>query len=200
MIKTIIFDADGMVLKRGVLPSDKIAKEFNITIEKLSVFFKNEFQLCKVGKADIKKILKNYLPSWGWNKSTDEFLDYWFKFDSNLNQEMLASIKELRSRGIRCYLATNNEKYRTEYFKNVLNFKNIFDGIFSTCNIGYSKSQQKFWQKVHELLENPNKKEVLCWDNDEKNVKAAKDFGFSAELYTGFDNYKNKINDYITKK
>lgn len=186
-----------MVINRGILPSEYFAKDWNIPLEKITSFFKNEFQLCKIGKADTKESLKKYFPLWEWKGSTDEFLDYWFKFDSNLNQEMLANIKELKIRGIKCYLATNNEKYRTKYFENVLNFKNIFDGIFSTCNIGYSKSQQKFWQTIYNQFGMPDKKSVLCWDNDEKNIKAAKNFGFSAELYTSFNDYKNKINKYI---
>ena len=77
----------------------------------------------QLGKADIKDALKKYLPPWGWKKSADEFLEYWFKFDSVLNREMLKSIKDLRKSGIKCYLATNNEKYRVEYFENVLKFK-----------------------------------------------------------------------------
>jgi putative hydrolase of the HAD superfamily len=155
--------------------------------------------LCKIGKADIKKVLKNYLPSWGWKKSTAEFLDYWFKFDSALNKQMIEDVKNLREKGINCYLATNNEKYRVEYLTNILGFKNIFNGVFSSDKIGYHKTQQKFWQVVYDKLKKIKKENVLCWDDDEKNIEAIKKFGFCAEFYTGFDNYKNKINYYLTK-
>ena len=199
MIKTIIFDADGMVLKRDILPSKKISEDFKIPLEKINVFFNNEFQLCKIGKLDTKKVLKNYLKNWGWKKSTDEFLEYWFKFDSKLNNEMIDSIKELRKKGIKCYLATNNEKNRVKYFKNILGFKNIFNGIFSSDKIGYQKSQQEFWKKVYKKLGNPNKETVLCWDNDSHKIEAAKNFGFLTELYTNIEEYKNKINKYLNK-
>ena len=70
-------------------------------------------------------------------------------------------------------------------------------GIFSTNKIGYTKSQKEYWQKIYEKLGKPNKKSVLCWDDEEKNIQSAKNFGFLAELYTDFNNYKNKINDII---
>ena len=200
MIKTIIFDADGMVINRGILFSEQFAKDYGIPQEKITPFFKNEFQLCKVGKADVKEVLKKYLPIWGWKKSTEDFLEYWFKFDSVLDQEMLKSIDGLRAKGIKCYLATDNEKYRVEYFENVLNFKKIFDGVFSQRKIGFSKYQLEFWQAAYDQLEKPDKKSVLCWDNDQDKLDPAKNFGFQTELYTNFKEYKNKINNYLTKK
>lgn len=200
MVKTIIFDADGMVIKRGILPSEKFAKDLNVPLEKITVFFKNDFQLCKTGKADIKEVLKKYLPLWGWKKSADDFLNYWFEYDSVLDPQIIESIKNLRDKGIKCYLATNNEKYRVEYLADALGFKNIFDDIFSSDKIGYQKTQQEFWQKVYEKLGKPDKKSVLCWDDDNKNIKEEKEFGFSAELYTNVNEYKNKINYYLNKK
>ena len=110
---------------------------------------------------------------------------------------MIESIKKLRVNGIKCYLATNNEKNRVEYFKNTLEFKNIFDGIFPSCEVGYQKSQKEFWQIVYKKLGSPNKKSILCWDNDEQKIKAMKQFGFSAELYTSFDKYNKKIKKYL---
>ena len=44
MIKTIIFDADGMVINRGVLPSEQFAKDWNVPLEKITDFFKNEIE------------------------------------------------------------------------------------------------------------------------------------------------------------
>ena len=84
-----------------------------------------------------------------------------------------------------------------EYFENVLDFKNIFDNVFSTHRIGFSKAQPEFWQAVYETLGKPDKKTVLCWDNDQEKLESAKNFGFLTEQYTNFEDYKNKIKKII---
>ena len=58
MIKTILFDVDGVVIPKKRRFSTNFSREFNVPIEKLSQFFENEFQLCLVGKADLKKEIK----------------------------------------------------------------------------------------------------------------------------------------------
>jgi len=194
MVNTVIFDADGMVIaKPKILPSKKFSQDLNVPLEEILVFFKNEFKQCKIGKADTKEVLKKYLPLWGWKKTTDEFLSYWFECQSTINGQIVESIKELRKNGIKCYLATDNEKNRVEYFENALGFKNIFDGIFSSSKIGYEKTQKQFWQTVFEKLNNTDKDNVLYWDDDKENIEIIKNFGFKVELYSDFKTYKNKL-------
>ena len=53
-IKAVIFDTDGMIIRSEKYFSQRFSDEFNIPMEKILPFFKNEFQLCLVGKADIK--------------------------------------------------------------------------------------------------------------------------------------------------
>jgi len=38
--------------------------------------FKNEFQPCLVGEADLKEQINPYLEKWGWKKSVDDFLEH----------------------------------------------------------------------------------------------------------------------------
>ena len=41
-----------------------------------------------------------------------------------------------------------------------------------------------------------SKSDFLLWDDDLENVKAAKDFGFMAELYTNLQDYSLKLKNY----
>lgn len=193
MTKIVIFDTDGMVINREMYFSQRYSKEFNISPEKMLKFFNNEFQLCLIGKADLKKEISKYLKDWHWTKSVDDLLLYWFQHESNLDQNILASIKKLKDNNIKCYLNTNNEKYRVSYLINNLKLDQYFDGIFASSQLGFQKPQPEFWQKIYEKLNKPNKSEILVWDDDEKNVESAQKFGFQAELYTDFNDYKNKI-------
>jgi putative hydrolase of the HAD superfamily len=190
VIKTIIFDTDGMVIRGEMYFSERLSKNFGIPPEKVIPFFKNEFQLCLTNKADLKEELKKYLPQWKWGKSVDVLLEYWFKNETAIDKQVIESIMDLRNKGIKCYLGTNNEKYRMQYLINKLGLGNFFDGIFSSAHIGYLKPQQEFWQSIYEQLGKPNKEEILVWDNDEKNITSAENFGFQAKLYADFKTYE----------
>src|SRR3989344_5743929 len=105
MIKAILFDADGVLLKDGMF-SEYLKREHDLDIEKLIPFFTGPFRESLVGKADLKKILKPYLKDWGWKKSMDELLDLWFTTGHEIDERLVKYIKNLRKSGIKCYLAT----------------------------------------------------------------------------------------------
>ena len=197
MIKTVLFDIDGVVVLKKIRFSQRFSNDFGIPIEEVLPFFENEFGLCLIGKADLKEELKKYLARWNWQKTADELLEYWLSLENAVSEKIIDSVKKLRASGIKCFLNTNNEKYRVKYLLENIGLKKYFDGIFSSGEIGYTKSQQEFWQTVYSRLGTPDKKTVLVWDDDEKNIQSAKNFGFLAEPYTDFNNYKNKINNII---
>lgn len=194
MIKTVIFDVDGIVIKREMYFSQRFSEEFNVSIKKLLPFFENDFSDCLIGKADLKEELKKYLNQWGWKKSIDELLVYWFTNEGKLDYKIIENIKDLRRRGVKCYLDTNNEKYRVRYLIEDLGLNNLSDGVFSSCQLGFKKPQTEFWSALYEQLGKPDKNEVLVWDDDQENVVSAKNFGFQSELYTTFEDYQNKMN------
>ena len=188
-----------MVIHRKMRFSQHFSEKFKIPLEKINLFFENEFQPCLIGKADLKQKIKKYLPIWGWQKSVDELLQYWFECENIIDNQIIGSVQKLRNDGIKCFLSTNNEKYRVEYLLNIVGLKKYFDGIFFSSEIGYMKQKKEFWQIVYNRLGNPDKESVLCWDDEAKKLEAAKKLGFLAELYTDFKNYENKINYYLTK-
>jgi len=196
MIKAVIFDTDGMVVITDMF-SVQYCKEYNVPYENILPFFKNEFQPCLVGKADLKEQIKPYLAKWGWKKSVDEFLGYWFKAENHIDQRVMDVISKLKQSGIKCYLATNQEKYRTEYLKKQMGFGAIFDRIFSSAEIGYKKNQSEFFSFI--IKETGLKKdEIQYWDDTEKNVQGAKDFGVDARRYKNFEDFETETASLLT--
>lgn len=195
-IKAIIFDADEMIIKREEYFSSKLSREYDIPEGKIMPFFRGEFQECLTGKADLKKAISPYLKDWGWKGTLEDLLGYWFASEQEIDERVLEQINGLKSRGIKCYLATKQEKYRTEYLRKNLGFENIFDGIYSSCEMGYKKPDQKFFEYINDDLknkENLKPEEIMFWDNEEANVLAANNVGWSGLVYKKFDDFQKVI-------
>ena len=187
MIKTVLFDVDGVILI-GEKFSFQYEKDFGLEKGAMTEFFMGPFQDCKKGNKDLKEELQKYFKKWNWTKTSDEFLEYWFPIEIKFNEELLSKIKELQEKGTVCALATSQEKYRLEYLKKELDFESKFDNIFCSCELGVSKPDQLFFEKIFEKLDY-EKDEVLFFDSHDNNVDAARKFGFQSEKYTSLDNF-----------
>ena len=179
--KIYMFDADGVVIQSQMF-SYKFAQDFDINISELDGFFKTDFQECLVGKADLKIVIKPWLKKWNWSKSVDEFLDYWFKAEHNLNFDLIENIRELRKNKRKCILATNQEKYRLEYMKKEMYFETTFDKIYSSHFIGFKKPDTEYYRFIlNDLNENPSN--IIFYDDRQENIESAKLLGINSYLY-----------------
>src|SRR5581483_7257701 len=132
MIRVLLFDVDG-VLANGEQFSKRLARDYGVTAEMTASFFNGSFLECLVGNADLKQELISHLKQWGWHGSVDEFLHYWFISEHVIDEPLVNRVQQLRQKGIRCYLATNQEQYRTAYILHEMGFADAFDGIFSSA-------------------------------------------------------------------
>ncbi|MDE2030930.1 MAG: HAD-IA family hydrolase [Patescibacteria group bacterium] len=195
MIKVLIFDADG-VLINGEMFSKILAKEYGISTEITEPFFDGPFSECLVGNIDLKEAISPYLEGWGWKTGVDSFLDYWFSAEHSIDQDLIAYIQECRKRGIKCYVATNQEKHRAEYMLDKLGFVNNFDKLYASAHLGHKKPSLDFYEKLVNDLDGINKEEILFWDDSPKNITAARQFGINAELYTTFEDFNKRMKIY----
>lgn len=184
MITTLILDADG-VLINGDKFADVLTRDFRIDKEKEKEFFSTHFQDCLVGKADLKESIAPYLSSFGWTGTADAFLEYWFKAEHSINEELMKYVQKLRLSGMRVVLATNQEKYRTQYMLDHMGFSGMFDKIYSSAHLGLKKPAIEFFAHVVEDMD-AKKGEVLFWDDDQRNIEGASEYGIQAEFYTDY--------------
>ena len=190
MIKTVIFDLDGMIYQEKDLFSNRLAKKQNLPKEKIMPFFQDEFKNCLTGKKDLKKAIQPYLTEWKWKGSVDSLLDLWFG-SGKMNKEMADLIHKLRSRGLFCVLCTNNERYRMEYLKSKYNLTDLFDEILASYEIGTCKPQQKMFDRI-KMISSPVRS-ILYFDDREENIERAKDSGLDAVHFESIEQFKEQL-------
>ncbi len=187
MISTVILDADG-VLIHGKTFSERLSRDYDVDKDKEREFFTTKFQDCLVGKADLKESIGPYLASFGWKGTVDELLEYWFAEEYILNKVLIEYVGRLRQAGIKVVLATNQEKYRTQYMLQHMGFDGVFDNIYSSARLGLKKPDIQFFSHLVEDMK-AHKSEVLFWDDDQRNIDGALAYGIHAEFYSDYNVY-----------
>ncbi|MDP2932675.1 MAG: HAD family hydrolase [bacterium] len=193
MIKIILLDIDGLIIRKKRMFSRRLEKEFGISARVIQPFFKGVFLKCETGKTDLKKELKKIIPVWGWKRSVGKLLDYWFNAEAETERTMLNFVDRLRASGFKIFLQTNQERYRAAFLWHEVGLKKHFHGIFSSCDLGYLKPSQLFWKEIHKKLLPIQKSEVMVWDDGILNVASAKKFGYKTYLYQNFASFRKRI-------
>ena len=196
MFKVVLFDADGMVIV-AVRFSEQMQTKYGIPWEAMEPFFEGPFQRCKTTQADLREELSKALPSWGWKGTVDELMDFWFRSASVTDPRMTELVQGLRRRGIRCYLATNQEPYRAAFLRTQMHFDTLFDGLFTSAEIGCMKNDPAFFDHVYKTVNTPDNptqpSEILFADDRAENIEVAKTCGFQTHLYTGFEAFASLL-------
>lgn len=187
MITHLIMDADG-VLINGKSFSERLSRDYDVDKEKEREFFTGKFQECLVGKADLRESIAPYLASFGWKGTVDELLEYWFAEEYELNKDLIAYLERLRQMGTYVVLATNQEKYRTDYMLEHMGFDGAFDRIYSSAHLGLKKPAVEFFAHLVEDMQ-VDKDQVLFWDDDQRNIDSALEYGVHAEFYRDYDSF-----------
>ncbi len=185
--RAVLFDADGMTLQAQRF-SDQFQKDYGISWDHLQPFFAGPFQQCKLGKADLKEELAKVLTDWRWTESVEALITYWFRIGSTPNPEIIQAANDLRTRGIKCFLATNQERYRADFLRTTVGLETVFDGLLVSAELGYTKDMVQFFAAAYDKINAQEKiplekGSVLFVDHEEKNLAAAQAFGFATHAY-----------------
>lgn len=181
MTTAILFDLDGVLTLPEEMFSVLYTRSHSYDIEPFTEFFKTEWPDFVTGKKDLKEHIVNYPDFWKWDKSAGDLLDFWFKAEDVRNADLLELIQRERSRGVKCYIVTEQEKYRTAYIRDIM-FTDDFDGVFSTAEIGFKKNDRRFFERVaSDLGVEPS--EIIYFDDSQSKLDAAKQIGIQTFLY-----------------
>ncbi len=189
--KAILFDIDGVLINPPNYFSVELEKQgYEKVEESLTSFFKGSDNWeCLEGKASAEKNIAPYLEKFGWKGTAGEYFKQQFQFEKKyLDRNLILKIEQFRSQGIKCYLSTDQTENRAEFLLNKMNFKNIFDGYFASCYIGFRKRHNEFWNYMINKLQKEIKRvepcETVFFDDIQNNIDVALRFGINAILFT----------------
>ncbi len=183
MIKAIVFDADGVIVRPKTwffVPAESI---YGIPQKTFLEFIHNDFQRCIKGELELLDILPRLLKQWQVRVSASDFIRAWMEHEHHVDAVLLEQIQVFRASGTPCYLATNQERNRAEYMKHEMGFQNLFDAIFISSELGTRKPEAAFYQKV-QLALGLEPSEILFFDDSNSNVQSAKNLGWLGETFT----------------
>src|SRR5262249_57019733 len=89
------------------------------------------------GPGDFPGAVGSVLARHDLSERLDEVLSSWREIE--VDQDVAALIHELRAEGVRCYLATNQQNMRAAYMRKTLDYDDLFDGQFFSCDMGVAK-------------------------------------------------------------
>jgi putative hydrolase of the HAD superfamily len=190
-IQAVILDADGVVIHPWRF-ARYLEREHAITPEMTRSFFRTSFEDCLVGRADIEDVLPPFLHEWGWRGSLDEFLKTWFEVDDAVDTQVIDVIRPLRRSGVLCCLATNQERRRTAYMRTEMGFSEVFDRLYFSCELGCQKPDSAYYGAIERDLGLAGDG-ILFWDDAAVNVESARDTGWNAEVYTGYEPFARAL-------
>ena len=190
MKKDIIIncDVDGVLIKTFAQDGSyqwvtHVEKDLGITVKQVHYIFSNEWNDVLCGYIDMKIYVEAMFQRLHITTvSTDEFIMYWLNHNATVNEEVMALCQTLRSQGIPVFLITNQERYRTQYLWDTLQWSQLFDGIFSSFKLGCKKPQEAFFCAVEKQLK-VVPSNLLLIDDLEENIKSANHCGWHTHHY-----------------
>lgn len=181
-IRSILLDADGVVQATrpgwreslAALAGDPARVE-----EFLEEVFAAE-RPCARGEADFRTELSLVLDRWQCDVPVDEVLSIWTMIDPH--QPTLDVARRLRAQGLTLCLATNQQRHRARYMRDFLNYRDHFDHLFISCELGVAKPEAAYFNEVVRRL-GVTSETCLFIDDSAGNVASARDVGLAAEVW-----------------
>lgn len=183
-MRAIMMDVDGVLVAGrphdGAHLFTDLEKDLGIPLEELQrEFFAPRWPAIVTGQKPLLTELAEVLAQIAPLVSAETLMDYWFRNDSRIDTRVLQSMDELRARGDRVFLATNQEHLRADYLMKNMGLAEHVDGIFYSAAIGHRKPSPVFFARAAEGAGVPAEHIVLV-DDTEENVLAAREAGWRA--------------------
>lgn len=191
MKKAILLDFDGVICNSRYF-REIYSEKFNVDHNILTPFFDAMKESVVVGQGDLLERLEEVLVDWQWKGSAKELLDFWMNSDPEIDARFIKKSEELRKKGHKVYLASDQEQYRANHIWLNRGLNKWMDGKFFSCEIGMHKDNPKYFEYVIRTL-NIEPSDIYFFDDSKRKVDLAKSSGVNAFVYTAFEDFAEVV-------
>ena len=190
MIKNIIFDIGGVMFDDSTQNISNILKKD--ASELCKKVYGKSFVDCVLGNREVSDYIETFK-----NDSDYEAIKYILGKDNlhisyPLMQDNFDYISRLKDKGYNLYILSNIAKESYEHVKSTIDIDKVFKGgVYS-----YQEKLLKPDRKIYELIVNRynlNKDETMFFDDKQKNIDAACEFGLKGVLFRTIEDIENNL-------
>ena len=182
-IEAVLFDADGVLQTVSPGAPDRLAQLLPPADKDADGFIEELFEAERPTLADGSDVIPRFsalLRRRGSNADPGDILSILNSID--VHSDVLGVVARLRECGIKCYLASNQQRNRATYMSETLGYRERFDRQFYSCWVGYAKPSRAYFERVLAAIRLPPDR-VLFLDDQEDNVAGAGELGIHASVF-----------------
>ncbi len=191
-VRALIFDVDGVLVtghtQKGGWWHVDMEADLGLHPDIFQrAFFPPFWEDIVLGRRGIEECLAPVLADIAPHLDVETLLAYWFEKDAGLDEGLLSKLEALRSDpSLSLHLATNQEHRRANYLWQEMGFEHRFDALHYSADIGHQKPSPEFFIEV-EKRTGLTGAALLFFDDQERNVEAARERGWQAHVWTGIE-------------
>lgn len=179
MIKTVIFDMDGLIIN-----SERITFEgYEIECKKMGYNITKDFYITLLGnpkKIIYQKLKAEYgeeMPAEEMMKSVHAYMDKRFETEGiPLKAGILELLSYLKAHGIKAVLATSSERKRADHILKLANIEKYFSATICGDEVTKGKPDPEIFLKACDKVKG-TKEESIVLEDSESGIIAAKEAG-----------------------
>ena len=193
-ITTVISDFGGVLTTPLIQSFARVQDETGIPMEELGKGMSRieradgthplyELEMGRVSEADfLARLAEELEETLGHRPEMHRFREIYFEA-LNPNEPMIELMRELKGRGYRMAMLTNNVREWEPLWRSMLPVDEIFELVVDSAFVGLRKPDPAIYELTLERLGGPAPAECLFVDDIEHNVDAARELGMSAVQY-----------------
>lgn len=173
-----LFDADGVLQRAGSRCLEFVADLANgrsVRETPIQEIFEAETPAL-TGQVDLAAALTVVLQRWGVPHELDAALQAWCEID--VDPDALALVDQVRESGVRCFVASNQSRYRSRFMSQHLGYADRFDGELYSHQLGVAKPDPAFFEHALQRV-NGSPATTILIDDSPANIAAATALGLS---------------------